>query len=132
MFEVGVVAEFSATHQLRGDFGPAAQRHGHRYRVEVTARGNTLRPDGTLCDLAQLEARTSTTVAGLNDRNLDELAEFARKNSTAEAVARYIFDQIAPGLAKDGLATLVVRVWESPIAWAGYAGQIGEPGASTG
>ena len=51
MFEVGVVAQFEAAHRLHGDFGPATRTHGHTYRVEIGARGPSLRGDGTLFDI---------------------------------------------------------------------------------
>ncbi|HEX5415954.1 MAG TPA: 6-carboxytetrahydropterin synthase, partial [Chloroflexota bacterium] len=121
MFEVGVVAQFEAAHCLRGDFGPASRLHGHTYRAEVSVQGPTLRPDGTLCDLATLEIHTREVVAGLHYRNLDDLPGFAGQNTTAETVARYIFDQLAPDLSGQPISTLSVRVWESPNAWAGYS-----------
>ena len=38
-FEVGVVAQFTASHHLEGDFGPASLPHSHAYRVEVGVSG---------------------------------------------------------------------------------------------
>lgn len=124
-FEVGVVARFEAAHRLRGDFGPAQRRHGHTYRVEVRARGAGLRPDGTLCDLGLLQEAARQAVSALDYRDLDELEPFRGSNSTAEAVARYVWEQIAPRLAGEGLLALRVRVWESPDAFAGYEAPLG-------
>lgn len=120
MFEVGVVAHFEAAHRLRGDFGPATRPHGHTYRVEVRARGVALQADGTLCDLGLLQAAAQQALAGLHYRDLDELEAFRGDNTTGEVVARFVFDQVAPRLAGAGLATLRVRVWESPQAFASY------------
>src|SRR5919202_873710 len=95
MFEVGVVAQFEAAHRLRGDFGPATRRHGHTYRVEVRARGQTLRPDGTLFDIARLQEALRDVTAALHYRDLDEVPELAQLNTTAEALAHYVFTRIA-------------------------------------
>ena len=124
MYEIGVVAQFEAAHRLRGDFGPATRLHGHTYRVDVTARGPALRDDGTLCDLGVLQQAVDNAVRALHYRDLDELDAFAGRNTTAEAVARYIHDQVAPHLKQETVERLTVRVWESPQAFAGYEGTL--------
>src|ERR671933_131445 len=95
MFEVGVVGQFEAAHRLRGDFGPATRRHGHTYRVEVRARGQTLRPDGTLFDITRLQDALNQAVGGLHYRDLEEVPELAGLNTTAEALAHYLFTRVA-------------------------------------
>ena len=108
MFEVAVVGQFEAAHRLRGNFGPATRRHGHTYRVEVTARGPTLHPDGTLLDITRLQDA------------LREVAELAELNTTVETLAHYLFERIAERLGEQGLSSLRVRLWESPTASASY------------
>lgn len=129
MFDVGVVAQFEAAHRLRGDFGPASQLHGHTYRVEVAARGPALGPDGTLCDLGVLQTAVRGVADGLSYRDLDAMPAFQGINTTAEAVARYLHGEIVrevgAQLVGRGVRSLAVRVWESPLAWAGYEAEIG-------
>lgn len=125
MFEVGVVGTFEAAHALKGNFGPATRRHGHTYRVEVSARGPALKDDGTLCDIGALQQAVQSATSELHYRDLDELPAFNGRNSTAEAVAQHLFEQIAPALGGAGLDALSVRVWESPQAYAAYAGPLG-------
>jgi 6-pyruvoyltetrahydropterin/6-carboxytetrahydropterin synthase len=120
MFEVGVVAQFEAAHRLRGDFGPATRTHGHTYRVEVTARGPELRADGTLCDLGVLQDAVQTAVRVLHYQDLDQIEAFSGRNTTAETVARFVHDHVAPRLSQEAVEHLAVRVWESPSAFAGY------------
>lgn len=122
MFEVGVVGQFEASHTLRGNFGPATRRHGHTYRVEVAVRGMTLHDDGTLCDIGLLHDALGQLLAGIHYRDLDELDAFRDRNTTAETVARYLYEGIAPRLLGQGLDSLIVRVWESPQAWAAFEG----------
>jgi 6-pyruvoyltetrahydropterin/6-carboxytetrahydropterin synthase len=122
MYEVGVVGQFEAAHHLIGDFGPATRTHGHTYRVEVAVRGTELRADCTLLDIVPIQQGLERVLAALHYRDLSELEGFAGRNTTAETVARYIHDQLAPLIAGQGIATLAVRVWESPLAYAGYEG----------
>lgn len=118
MFAIGVVAQFEAAHRLRGDFGPASRLHGHTYRVEVEVAGPQLQHDGTLFDLGQLRSWVDDAVGELNYQNLDELPAFAGRNTTAEEVARHLRDTLVPRLLGQGLRSLVIRVWESPQAYA--------------
>ncbi len=120
MFEVGVVAQFEAAHRLHGDFGPASNTHGHTYRVEVSARGLRLRDDATLFDITTLQAAVDEVIGRLNYRDLDEVPGLADANTTAEIVARFVAETIAPSLHNQGLSALKVTIWESPKAFAAY------------
>jgi 6-pyruvoyltetrahydropterin/6-carboxytetrahydropterin synthase len=119
MFEVGIVLQFEAAHRLHGDFGPASRRHGHTYRVEINVDGETLRDDGTLCDIALLQQLAGEAVGALNYQDLDDIEAFAGKNTTAETVADHLAQTLAPPLTGQALHELRVRVWESPHAYAG-------------
>ncbi|HYY54179.1 MAG TPA: 6-carboxytetrahydropterin synthase [Candidatus Dormibacteraeota bacterium] len=117
-FEVGVRGAFRATHALHGDFGPARDPHAHDYRIDVAVQGDRLRADGTLCDIVVLRDTLASATRELDGARLDALAAFRERNSTAEEVARHVAAAIGSALPKDGLRRLVVRVWESPDAYA--------------
>jgi len=125
-YEVGVVAQFTASHHLVGDFGPASLAHSHAYRVEVGVSGDRLRVDGTLFDISRLQGAVAAVLADLDGSDLNALglADLAAPNPTAEVVARLFFDRVAPALSGAGLARLQTRVWESPEAYAGYSGDL--------
>jgi 6-pyruvoyltetrahydropterin/6-carboxytetrahydropterin synthase len=133
MFEVGVHAEFSATHRLRGDFGASTQPHGHAYRVEAVVRGPALGPDGTLLDVEALRRLLDDALSPLAGRDLDTVPGLRGLNTTAEVVARYLFDALRAGLLRLGhsasgrLGSLRVTVWESPEVWAGYDAPLRDP-----
>ena len=118
MYEVGVVGQFEAAHRLVGDFGPAQRMHGHTYRVEVVVRGAHLAADGTLVDISILQGGLRQLLDTFHYQNLDDVALFQGKNSTAEVVATVICDAIVPLLAGRGLSDIRVAVWESGQAWA--------------
>ena len=120
-FEVGVEASFSASHHLVGDFGPASRPHAHDYRVQISVRGDGLRDDGTLFDISRLQQGLAEVIADIDGTNLNDLAT---SNPTAEVMARFFFDRVAPTLAGQGLGRLETRVWESAGAYAGYSGDL--------
>lgn len=123
-YEVGVVDQFEAAHRLQGDFGPATRLHGHTYKVEVSVQGAALRSEGTLCDIGDLQDVVHRAVYALNYQELSQVSGLAGINTTAEVVARYLFDRIAPHMRGKGLDGLTVRVWESPQAYALYGGTL--------
>ena len=118
MYEIYVAAQFEAAHRLVGDFGPATRPHGHTYRIEVILRGPDLRDDGTLYDISHLRPAVEELAASLHYRDLNDVPDLAGVNTTAEALARYCWDRLAPPLRDQGLDSLVVRIWESPQIYA--------------
>lgn len=118
MYEIGIVAQFEAAHKLVGDFGPATRLHGHTYRLEVVVRGERLHADGTLYDIGRLQPAVNELISLLHYQNLDDVPGLAGMNTTAENVAHFCWEHLAPSLRAHGLASLLVRVWESPLAYA--------------
>ena len=118
MYEVYVAARFEAAHRLVGDFGPASRMHGHTYRIEVIVRGLHLGDDGTLYDIGRLGQAVNDLAASLDYRDLNEVPGLSRVNTTAEAVADYCWERLAPSLHGRELDSLVVRIWESGDAYA--------------
>jgi 6-pyruvoyltetrahydropterin/6-carboxytetrahydropterin synthase len=118
MFEVGIVEQFEAAHRLRGDFGPATRPHGHTYRVELSVSGEKLSEDGTLVDIGALRAALGAVVKELDYQDLDGVASLAGRNTTAEVVARHVLEQVVGAVARAGLTSIAVKVWESPTAFA--------------
>jgi 6-pyruvoyltetrahydropterin/6-carboxytetrahydropterin synthase len=124
MYEIGIVAHFEAAHRLQGDFGPATRLHGHTYRLDVAVRGARLQADGTLLDLIVLQNAVNAVVAELHYRTLDDVPGLAGRNTTAEVVAEYCWERIAPGLRQHDLQSLLVRVWENNAAYAARDDQL--------
>jgi 6-pyruvoyltetrahydropterin/6-carboxytetrahydropterin synthase len=118
MFEIGVIAQFEAAHRLVGDFGPATRLHGHTYRLEVIVRGERLTAEGVLYDIGLLRPAVDALATSLHYRDLGEVDGLAGVNTTAEAVATYCWQQLAPALRAHGLHSLLVRIWESPQVYA--------------
>ena len=118
MYEVYVATQFEAAHRLVGDFGPATRMHGHTYRVEVILRGERLSDSGVLYDIGELRSAVEDLAASLHYRDLNDVTDLAGVNTTAEAVADYCWEKLAPPLRNRGLDSLTVRIWESPQVYA--------------
>jgi 6-pyruvoyltetrahydropterin/6-carboxytetrahydropterin synthase len=118
VYEIYVSAGFEAAHRLVGNFGPATRTHGHTYRMEVILRGERLAEDGTLYDIGELRPAVDELAASLHYRDLDEVEGLAGTNTTAESVASFCWESLAPPLRGKGLDSLAVRIWESPKVYA--------------
>ena len=109
MYSLNVREHFMIAHSFKGEiFGPAQRMHGATYVVDLAA-----------------------VLAELNFQNLDEVPEFAGKNTTTEFLAAVIFDRIAAriaagdlGPAAKGLTAMKVTLHESHIAWAAFEGDL--------
>jgi 6-pyruvoyltetrahydropterin/6-carboxytetrahydropterin synthase len=124
MYEIYVATRFEAAHRLVGDFGPATRTHGHTYRMEVVLRGQHLGEDGTLYDIGELGQAVEDLAGSMHYRDLNEVPGLAEVNTTAEAVAAYCWEELAESLRGQGLDSLVVRIWESPDAYAAREGAL--------
>ena len=85
-------------------------------------RGDQLGADGTLFDISRLQQALARVIATIDGTNLNDLAT---SNPTAEVMARFFFDRVAPTVVGQGLARLEARLWESPEAFASYSADLG-------
>lgn len=118
-YELTLLAEFSAAHQLRLPDGSLESLHGHNWQVEACIVGCELEPSGWLADFTVLQPNLDAIVAELHDRHLNEHPAFARINPTTEQVARHIGERLSAGIAH-GLRVGWVRVWETRRCAASY------------
>lgn len=118
MYEIYVAAQFEAAHRLIGDFGPATRMHGHTYRMEVIVRGQNLKDDGTLYNIGKLRPAVEELAGSLHYRDLNEVPGLENTNTTAENIADYCWNSLAPDLKNQNLDSLAVRIWESPEVYA--------------
>jgi 6-pyruvoyl-tetrahydropterin synthase len=138
MYSVTVRDHFMIAHSFTGEvFGPARRLHGATYVVDLEMRRRQLDADGIVVDIGRAGTVLHEVLAALNFRNLDELSEFAGRNTTTEFLARAIFDRVVARLAAGdlgegarGLETMRVTLGESHIAWAAYEGPV--PRGSSG
>jgi 6-pyruvoyltetrahydropterin/6-carboxytetrahydropterin synthase len=132
LYSLNVRDHFMIAHSFRGEvFGPAQRLHGATYVVDATFKRADLDEDGLVVDIGLASTALRRTLDDLNYRNLDELEEFAARNTTTEFLARVIFDRLAMdaregrlGAGARGLATIGVTLHESHVAWAAYEGPL--------
>jgi 6-pyruvoyltetrahydropterin/6-carboxytetrahydropterin synthase len=112
-YEVKVEGSFAAAHALRGYGGACERLHGHNFNVVAVARTPELNRVGIALDFKEFSSQLGEVLGQLDHRNLNELPPFDERNATAENIAAYIFERLAPRLEPAGAALTRVTVEES-------------------
>ncbi|MGE3548265.1 MAG: 6-pyruvoyl tetrahydropterin synthase family protein [Kofleriaceae bacterium] len=132
MYSVTVRDHIMIAHSFRGAvFGPAQRLHGATFVVDVEFRRADLDADGIVVDIGRATDVLRQELATLNYRNLDELPEFAGRNTTTEFLAHTIYlrcvaairrGDLGPGAL--GVNHIKVTLHESHIASASFDGRL--------
>ena len=133
MYGVEVRDHIMIAHSFKGPlFGPAQAMHGATFVVDVAFFREELTSDGVVVDIGRAHDALKAALEALNYRNLDELPQFAGKNTTTEFLSRHIFDAMAGaarsgalGPGGEGVARIRVTLHESHVARAWFEGPVG-------
>ncbi len=123
MYELKILSQFAAAHQLREFGGKCEHMHGHNWKVEVCVQGDELDETGLLIDFQELKAATARVMENLDHKFLNEVGPFDLLNPSSENIARHIFESLQQELAKPGVRVSRVTAWESDTACASYTAQ---------
>jgi 6-pyruvoyltetrahydropterin/6-carboxytetrahydropterin synthase len=109
---------FAAAHRLPRYDGPCFRMHGHNYRMVVAVEGDVDPRTGMVADFGHVQEIVREHVLVRADhRTLNDVLE----NPTAENIARWAFETLAPHLP--GLVE--VRLFEIPGCSVTYRGARG-------
>ena len=128
MYAVEVREHVMIAHSFRGElFGPAQALHGATFVVDVAFFRPELTADGVVVDIGRAGEALKAILAPLNYRNLDELPEFAGRNTTTEFLAGHIHGRLSAALAElgpggEGIERIRVTLQESHVARAWFEG----------
>lgn len=132
MFSLTVRDHMMIAHSFNGEiFGPAQGLHGATYVVDVTFEREALDSDDLIVDIGLASRVLSEVIGEFNMKNLDDIEEFAGRNTTTEFMAVTLFERMAVavhqgrlGETGKGLCGMKVTLGESHIAWASYHGKL--------
>jgi 6-pyruvoyltetrahydropterin/6-carboxytetrahydropterin synthase len=120
MYEVKVITQFAAAHQLRNFKGKCEELHGHNWKVEVSLAGTTLNAAGLLIDFQEVKEATGRILSELDHSFLNEIPYFKERNPSSENIAAYLFDKLSNEFDGDMVTVVQVTAWESDSACASY------------
>lgn len=135
--------EFDAAHRVPLHESKCRALHGHRYVVELTARGAELDQAGRVIDFGALKELVGgwidrywdhTTILAADDphalmlrdeqnrMNPDKPVFLLDGPPTAEVMARFLHGRAAELLASAGIEVVRVRLYETPNCYAEWPG----------
>jgi 6-pyruvoyltetrahydropterin/6-carboxytetrahydropterin synthase len=123
MYELKIITEFSAAHNLRNFRGKCEALHGHNWKVEVVLSGKDLDDSGVVLDFAEVKAATGEIMSEIDHRYLNDLPFFMENNPSSENIARFIFHRLQEKMDNDRIRIRRVTAWESQDACASYLGE---------
>jgi 6-pyruvoyltetrahydropterin/6-carboxytetrahydropterin synthase len=120
MFTISVQTHFWASHQLSLPDGTKEPAHSHNWIVSANVCSDTLNNMGIVMDFGQLKSALDKIVDEFDNTSLDRIDYFRKNNSSAEYVAKYIYEKLEPTLPKR-LKLQSIKVVEEPGCSASYS-----------
>lgn len=121
MFELKVITDFAAAHQLQMVGEKCENLHGHNWKVEVFVTGKKLNEAGVLMDFGVLKKHLAEIMETIDHKFLNELDFFSEKcQPSSENIARYIADRLQARIQSPSVRVDRVTAWESNNACATY------------
>ena len=125
MYSLAVNDFFMVAHSLKGEeFGVAQNLHGATFEITTEYKVEKLNYSGVVIDVTVATEILKKVTTTLNYKNLVELKEFKKLNTTMEVLCEYIHNQISKHLSGDFEGTLKVVIKESPLAHCSYENKI--------
>jgi len=120
VYELRVVSQFSAAHQLKESGGKCERLHGHNWKVEVYVSGSSLGDQGLLVDFRMIREATERIIKGLDHQFLNDHNAFEGINPSSENIARHVFRALSQELNTEHYRVSRVSAWESESTCATY------------
>ena len=110
---------FAAAHAIRGHTRGCQNLHGHNYRVRVHLRAGELDGLGMVLYFADLKAMMEEILGPFDHQVINEIPPFDERNTTAELLSRYVFEEVERRLAgQERVRVARVEVWENDTSCA--------------
>ena len=119
VFTISIERKFNASHQLTLPDGSKEDLHSHNWILVVAVQRKKLDEMGLVMDFALLKTIIDRTLAPFENTQLEQSGCFDRMNSSAENLAKYLYEKIA-GLLPDGVKADYVSITEAPGCTAKY------------
>ena len=119
MFTVTVETNFTASHQLTFPDGSKEPLHRHNWLVIAAVSRYTLEKMELVINFHRLKSMLDGIVAELADTAMEKNDYFRQNGSSAEMLARYVYEKLQPQLPAD-VRLEAVKVAEQPGCWAKF------------
>ena len=120
MYELKVVSQFAAAHQLREYKGGCENLHGHNWKIEVYVAGDNTDAAGVLLDFGVIKKHVRDIMSMLDHKYLNDLEFFQQNQPSSENIAYFVATEMQKRIADQSARVSRVTAWESDDASATY------------
>ena len=120
MYELKIITQMAAAHQLKEFSGKCENLHGHNWKIEICVTGRDLGPNGILMDFKLIKDAAHKVVQELDHTFLNQLKPFQDMNPSSENIARLVFKSLSQKIDNEQVKVSRVTAWESDSACASY------------
>jgi 6-pyruvoyltetrahydropterin/6-carboxytetrahydropterin synthase len=120
MYELKVITNFSAAHQLNDFEGACENLHGHNWKIEIYVTSETLNEAGIVIDFRILKEYVNAVIGELDHKFLNDLEAFKNRNPSSENIAKHVAEQLSVMLDDPEITVSRVTAWESENSCATY------------
>jgi len=121
MFELKIISDFSAAHQLKMVAKKCENLHGHNWKIEVCVEGEKLNEAGVLIDFGDLKRGVAKIIEKLDHKYLNDLGYFYNNiPPSSENIALYVANELKNSITEPGVRVSRVTAWESQDSCATY------------
>ncbi len=113
LFSITVETYFWASHQLSLPDGTKEAIHNHNWKVAAEIKSDKLDEMEVVMDFHLLKAMVDNIAIQLNNIPLEKIDHFQQNNSSAENVAKFIYENLEAALPK-GVELASIAVTEEP------------------
>jgi len=100
LYTVIVETSFKASHQLTLANGSKEPLHEHEWKIAVRVASKKLNKIGLVIDFHRLKCLLESAVSDIDGCQLENIEFFHKNNSSAENVAKYIYEKLEAMLPK--------------------------------
>jgi 6-pyruvoyltetrahydropterin/6-carboxytetrahydropterin synthase len=113
LFTISVQTSFWASHQLILPDGRKEKIHWHNWLTQAQIRSNQLNKMGIVFDFNRVKAMLISIADTLTDGQIEDNPYFQQNNSSAEMIAKYIYERLEERLP-EGINLESVAITEEP------------------
>jgi 6-pyruvoyl-tetrahydropterin synthase len=100
LYSVVVETNFRASHQLTMPNGSKEPLHDHDWKIAALVSSKNLNKMGLVMDFRRLKSLVDNIVSDFDGQKLEQLEFFQKNISSAENVAKYIYEKLEAMLPK--------------------------------
>ncbi len=120
MYELKVVTQFAAAHQLTMVGSKCENMHGHNWKIEVYVMGDKTDDAGVLVDFGIVKKHVREIMSMLDHKYLNDLDYFQQSQPSSENIAYFVATELQKRMDSPAVSVSRVTAWESDDAGATY------------